>query len=238
MPVTPEELAARYPRLFHMADRNSWPSIGAHGLLSTSALLDLFEVDGDDRVQLEQRHRPESVRIEHPVHGSAVIRDQKPMRDADLDRALQDGLTPQEWYSILNAHVFFWPTQERLERMLGARAYRDREHLVMTVETSELLRTLGGHVRLSHLNSGATRPFAWPRGRDCFRPLADYGYHERLGRGLDAVAEVAIVRSVPDVHRFVLLVEVAKAGFPRRELPGWRDLGHAVRRRDQPSDPG
>ena len=44
MGVTPEELAQAYPRLYHMADAQSWESIRKHGLLSTSSLLDLYEV--------------------------------------------------------------------------------------------------------------------------------------------------------------------------------------------------
>src|SRR3970282_1237905 len=78
------DLARHYPRLFHMAEAGCWPSVQRYGLLSTSGLLDLFEVDPEQRVQLESRHRPESVRIQHPVHGTAVIRDQKPMSDSGL----------------------------------------------------------------------------------------------------------------------------------------------------------
>jgi uncharacterized protein DUF7002 len=44
------ELVETCPRLFHMAEPGSWAGIQRHGLLSTSALLDLFEVDGDLRV--------------------------------------------------------------------------------------------------------------------------------------------------------------------------------------------
>jgi hypothetical protein len=43
------ELIARYPRLYHMAEDGSWPSIQAHGLLSTRAMLDHFEVTPDER---------------------------------------------------------------------------------------------------------------------------------------------------------------------------------------------
>jgi len=63
-----------------MAEAGSWPSIRRHGLLSTSALLDLFEVTGVERVRLESQRRPETVKIEHPEHGEALIRDQKPLR--------------------------------------------------------------------------------------------------------------------------------------------------------------
>lgn len=221
MPVTPEEFAERYPRLYHMAARDSWPSIRRHGLLSTTALLDLFEIEGDDRVRLEESHRPESIAIHHPEHGEAVIRDQKPMRHSDLERALQDGLTPVEWYRILNGHVFLWPTEERLGRMLNARAYRDSEHLVLTVDTAGLIDAHSDTIRLSRLNSGATRPMAHPRGRDCFLPMVDYPFHDRLRRGLDPVAEVAVLRSVPDIFEIVSLVEIRRARESRTELDGW-----------------
>ena len=53
------------PCLYHMAALGSWDSIRKHGLLSTSALLDLFEVSDNDRVVIEEGHRAESITIEH-----------------------------------------------------------------------------------------------------------------------------------------------------------------------------
>jgi len=144
VPVTAQVLSERFPRLYHMAERGSWPSIRRHGLLSTSALLDLYEVTGGERARLEGAHRPESVEIVHPKHGKAVIRDQKPMDDRGLRRALTDGLMPEDWYRILNAKVFFWLTEDRLNRLLGARAYRDLRHDVLVVDTRELLSKHAG----------------------------------------------------------------------------------------------
>ena len=40
--MTVDELLATYPRLWHMAMDGSWPSIEKRGLLSTSALLELY----------------------------------------------------------------------------------------------------------------------------------------------------------------------------------------------------
>ncbi len=64
------------------------------GLLSTSGLLDLFEVEGSKREQIESERRPESITITHPKHGTAVIRDQKPMREAAIASCLTD-MTPR-----------------------------------------------------------------------------------------------------------------------------------------------
>jgi hypothetical protein len=45
MGVSVEELSVTYPRLYHIAQEGSWPGIQEHGLLSTEALVDLFDVD-------------------------------------------------------------------------------------------------------------------------------------------------------------------------------------------------
>src|SRR5690242_18502139 len=104
-----------------MAESGSLPGIRRHGLLSTSALLDLFEIAGSERYNIESCRRPGSVVISHPVHGQAVIRDQKPMSEEMLRRCLI-GLTPRQWFELLNHKVFFWADGDRLQRLLGARA--------------------------------------------------------------------------------------------------------------------
>ena len=110
-----DELIAECPRLYHMAMRESWPSIRKHGLLPTHGLLDLFEVDEPRREELTTRRRPASVAITHPVHGEAVIRDQIPMHDRHLEGCLLGSLTVREWHERLNERVFFWLTESRLE---------------------------------------------------------------------------------------------------------------------------
>jgi hypothetical protein len=71
--VTVDELIVNYPTLFHMAALGSWPSIRERGLLSTSALLDLYEVVGEQRIAIEARHRAETIVIEHPKLGLAGL---------------------------------------------------------------------------------------------------------------------------------------------------------------------
>src|SRR5687767_5678188 len=96
-----------------MAAAGSWPSIRQRGLLSTTALLDLFEVTGSERGAIESEHRPDTIRITHPRYGEAYVRDHKPMRESALRQCLQ-GMTPREWYRTLNRRVYFWPTEARL----------------------------------------------------------------------------------------------------------------------------
>ena len=80
------QLASRYPVLYHMAEDGSWEGIQRLGLLSTSALLDRFEVGEGRRRRIESARRPEMEAIEHPEHGRAVIRDINPMQETVLER--------------------------------------------------------------------------------------------------------------------------------------------------------
>jgi hypothetical protein len=147
-----------------MAARGSWPSIKKHGLLSTTSLLDLYGVGGDERDAIESQRRPENITVDHPGLGRAVIRDQKPMDDRGLIRCLEDGLTPRLWYQILNSRVFFWLTRDRLVRLLNAGAYKDKEHDVLELDTASLVEAYREQITLSHMNSGCTKPMPHPRG--------------------------------------------------------------------------
>jgi hypothetical protein len=204
--IAPGDFSRRYPLLYHVAADNSWQSISRHGLLSTSALLDLFEYTGRVREAIEGQRRPEYVEVKHPIHGRAWIRDQKPLDDAGLARCLEAGTTPREWYLLLNRRVFFWPTVPRLLRMLTARAYRDQIHTVLTLDSRLLLNRHVDEITLSAINSGATKPMPHPRSPQTFQPLRTFPFHERLGRGLDPVAELAVDRSVPEVPTMVTTV--------------------------------
>ena len=205
MALTSDEFAARYPVLFHMAADNSWDSIRRHGLLSTSRLLDLFEVNGVERHRIESAHRPESVEIRHHKHGLATIRDQKPMSEKALVRCLQQ-MAPEEWYRLLNSMVFFWPTTERLKTMLDARAYRGKRHVVLTVDTIGLLRSAGDAIRLSPINSGNTAYVPRSRGADTFLPFDAYPFEERRRRSRDLVAEVTVLGGVAPISELTLRV--------------------------------
>ena len=205
-----EQLVALHPRLFHMANADSWQSIKRHGLLSTIALLDLFDIQGEERIALEAAHRPESVVIEHEEYGKAVVRDQKPMRESALEQCLED-MSPSEWYRSLNSRVFFWLTEERLQTLLTARAYKDEAHCVLTVDASSLMAQYASATSLSPYNSGATLYNPPARGSKTFCAITDYPFeYWRKKRGSEpkAIAELTIDYSVPDITDYVIKAEV------------------------------
>ncbi len=134
-----------------MAEDGSWEGIQRLGLLSTSALLDRFEVGGALRFRIESARRHETESVDHPEHGCALIRDNKPMQETVLERCLT-GMSAREWYETLNRRGFFWVDRKRLAKLLGARAYRDRPHPVLELDTSGLQRRHAAGVTLSAIN--------------------------------------------------------------------------------------
>lgn len=194
-----------------MAADGSWPGIARHGLLSATALLDLFEIGDPLRFQLEAQRRPDSVLIDHPVHGHAVIRDNKPLLESRLAGCLQGGMTPEQWYRLLNARTFFWPTRERVDTLLDAAAYRTSPQVVVTISTERLVAAHADAICLSTINSGATKPFAWPRGPDTFTPLAAFDFSARKRYGKRAIAEVTVDYAVKDM---VVVTERVERHFP------------------------
>ena len=201
-----DELVSLHPLLYHMAADGSWPSIARHGLLSTTALLDLFQVVDPLREVVEAQRRFETVVLTHPVHGRAVVRDQKPMTDASVEAALRgSGLTPRDWYLFLNRRVFFWLTEERLITMLTARSYRDHVHTVLVVDARALVTDHLSEITLSPMNSGATRPFPHPRSLDTFKSLSEYPFARlRRRRSIrNIIVELAVAYSVPNISDYV-----------------------------------
>jgi hypothetical protein len=207
--MTEEDLVERHPLLWHMAEDGSWPGIREHGLLSTAALLDLYQVGGEQRTQIVSRRRPRSVAIKRAELPDAVVRDQKPMNDDALAKCLKDGITPERWYEILNAKTFFWVSRSRLDKLLQARAYRGKPQVVLTVLTRSLVETNRDRILLSPINSGATLYIPQARGLDTFRSMADFPYDDirKQRSGRDPIVELVVEGGVPDVAAHVMMVE-------------------------------
>jgi hypothetical protein len=192
-----------------MAEDGTWPAIQSRGLLSTEALVDLYQPEPHIRASILGAVRTNSVILQHPTLGPAVIRDQRPLKF--LDRCLESGTTPEDYLAALNGRVFFWLTPERVRRLLGARRYRIKPQTVLHVDTARLLHRYGDQVQLAPYNTGSMHvPNAPRRGIDVFVDLDKYPYAKwRACRGSrsDAVVELTVPYAVPDVSDFVVKVE-------------------------------
>ena len=199
--MTPEDLSSRHPRLYHVTDPEAWPSIRALGLLCTSRLLDLFEIDGLERTRLEQKRRPVEEPLTHPQFGRVVLNDQMPLREEALQRCLDDGLALAYWLAILNARVFFWPDEDSLARLIGGRINRARSRDVLVFDTLSLARAYETRLEICPINSGATIRRPARRGLGTFTPLGELSYRDwsRKRGGRDQVREVAVRGAIDDI---------------------------------------
>jgi YD repeat-containing protein len=204
----------------HLGSTRSWEGIRRHGLLSTTALLDLFEIDGSRRQALETVPRSQIEEIYHHAHGRALLRDQKPLNPRKLQNALDDGLTVGDWCRLLNRKVFFWGPEDRLAILRGASEYRLARQTIVVVDSAALVEAYGDSTTLCHMNSGTTSPIAHRRGRQTFRPIDEFSLDERRRKygPKRAVAEVTLPYSVPDIADFVVEVYEVGGDEPRRDL--------------------
>ena len=202
--MTPEELADIHPRLYHVTSPTALPVIRRHGLLSTDRLLTLFGVSDAERAAIARQRRPESRMLTHPVHGEAIITDNRPLSETKLAACLDDRLTPGDWLEILSQRVFFWSDQQSLDTLLNARLNRGRDRLVLVLNTLSVARQYGPVVELSPINSGSTIHQPARRGRTTFSPLFRYDYAtwRKLRRKSkpDHIREVMVIGGIDRVE--------------------------------------
>ena len=122
--MTPEDLAKRHPRLFHLTLPYLMPVIEQHGLLSTSTMLDGMGPDDASCAAIERARRPAAVPLDHPTLGPIILNNQTPMTEKALAGCLDDGLTPADWLLTLNRQVFFWCSEHGPASVLCARTNR------------------------------------------------------------------------------------------------------------------
>jgi hypothetical protein len=204
-----------------MAESKAWPSIRRLGLLSASKLVELFDVPPARRIRLISQRREGSETIEHPAYGTALLRDQAPMSEPKLRACLTD-LEPTQWYELLNRRIFLWPSFEKLTGLLGASAYSDRPHIILTIDSARLIERYRSQIELSAINSGATLYNPPPRGSKTFRSLTAFPFEELVKGGRTrkaAVAEVTVLHGISDIATVVDRVERVHPGGRRDLLP-------------------
>ena len=169
----------------------------------------MYNIQGEERNEIESCIRPQSVTINSKKHGHVVIRDQKPLSEKKLIDLL-DGITPKQFYKLLNQRTFFWVREERLVTLLQARAYQNKSHDVLTVDTEKLVKKYEDKITLCKINSGAT---PYKRGRQSFEQIKKYPFNEyKKTRGKNAIVELAVDYGIPDIKNYVLQVDVWSKG--------------------------
>jgi hypothetical protein len=138
---------------YHLAHKSNLDSIRKHGLLSTKRLLENVDLPEGRKIEIITQHRPKSVILPDNL----VIRDQSPMPPSALGKTLPAGITPSDWYELMNSFVFFWPDKERVERHRNAHGYGSDEESKLSLlvfDAQKMMRDHGDKLFLSPINSG------------------------------------------------------------------------------------
>jgi len=181
------------PHVYHLAEAANATSILRHGLMPTSELLKRGGLSADERSRLSRTQRP----LNTTLPDGAVIRHQRPMPAAALANCLV-GMTPGEWYALLNSRVFFWCDVDRLNRL--RKACEPDPQVLYTVDTAALLSAYNPLVSLTPINSGNARRRPARRGAATFVP-----YRVWLESGWASEAAALGTRPRPRAHRPVEL---------------------------------
>ena len=195
--------------VFHVADAANWPSIQRRGLLCTETLLAGSGVTAEDAAAA-RAHRPQGLQLSDGVQ----IRDQRPAPPDALARCLDPGVTPADWYGLLNGSIFFWLDRDRVER--HTLAQKGRATVLITLDAHRLADRYGAAMFLTPFNIGNARRRAASRGWRTLVPLArwrldGWTFETAPGRAprdaRAAAAELVIRGDAPDALAFVTRVE-------------------------------
>jgi hypothetical protein len=184
----------------HLVEASNWPSVQSHGLLSACELFRLTEVPMAAELRISTTQRLQLTALSDQV----TIRDQLPMAPAALQKCLV-GMTPAEWYALLNQMVFFWCDRDRLNRQL--RACGGRPQVVLTLDAEQLLARHADRISLTPFNTGHARRKPAIRGRATFVPYSIW-----LASAWRSEAEALGLRERPSSHP---PVELTVAGSVR-----------------------
>ncbi|GAB3427555.1 hypothetical protein NX773_14410 [Massilia solisilvae] len=188
---------------YHLVDIRNLKSIQAHGLLSTQRLVELST--NVNRSMLRQ-HRPEEMHLDF----GAFIRDQSTMQRKSIERALRSGVTPEDWFELLNSKVFFWLDLDSLN--CHRAACKNQKQVVLAIDVRRMLDEYAPLASVSPINSGHAMRSAAPRNLSTFVPYEKWvesGWDSEQVPGISRrgslwPAELAITGQIPDIARFVI----------------------------------
>jgi hypothetical protein len=130
------------------------------------------------------------------------------------------GISPAEWYALINTHVFFWLDPARLNRQRAA--CEPRPQVVLTVDAGGLLTAYSERIALTPINTGNARRRPASRGTATFVPYAAWvrsawaSEAASLGTSVRSQShppvELTLRGSIPDIMQFVVDVQQLAPG--------------------------
>jgi hypothetical protein len=197
--VDVEQLAKRFPNVWHVTFAGGWHGIQSHGLLRT---IDVAPLGCEEL-------RPEVTRVEAPDGLHITLRNQLRSR-IDPTPSL-DGVTPSEWWRLVNSRVYFFCRQSHADELVESCLRQNLVQEVIKLRTRSALEFVADNVEVTTVNVGVFPRTKGPsRGPNNFVPLGEY-----------PVADAAKIREITVAAR-VPLPSSAITSVVRHDLDGSR----------------
>ena len=157
------ELAEHFPHLWHVTFAGGWEGIERRGLLRAA------DVDPEEA----DVFRPEVKTVGAEDGSEVTLRDQVCSR-ADPTSSL-DGITPAEWWNLINSRVYFFQTEDGADKLRVAYLSQGHAQEVLKIRTQAALQPVADDVEVTTVNAGVFPRTKGPsRGPSTFMPLADF----------------------------------------------------------------
>ena len=237
--MTEQELAEfcrTHPFLYHVTDQHALGSIEKHGLLTAKEMDDRFmKMSKGARRRFRKRMGfPGDLEDRLSGLGMLAARLQAVRTAAWAVGAARPGMK--------NEKVFFFVTRKAAEEM--AEEYRNHPipRVVLKIDTRSFLEAhldsveLSAHYTCLFMLGRRVPPsygFSWRPHDSLFRPVSEYAYGvwRRVNGPGEAVRELAVAGSVPNVFEHVVGVERLTEGVAGEPGPWWEWFSRGERHR-------
>ena len=229
------ELCHTYPFSYHVTDQRALASIKKHGLLTAKEM--------DDRFMKLSKGARRRFRKRMGFPGDLEDR----LSGLGMLGARHQALRTAAWAvgavrpEMKNEKAFFFVTRKAAQEM--AKEYRNHPipRVVLKIDTRSFLEAHLDSVELSPhytctLMLGRRVPpsygFPWRPHDSLFRPISEYAYGvwRKVNGPGEAVRELAIAGSVPDIFEHVVGVERLTEGVAGEPGPWWEWFSRGERR--------
>lgn len=203
--MTLEYFVKKYPRLYRAAEVSARAGILRYGLLPAA------EAARRAGVKLPDGPRKAQLPIELPDGTQVNLTDNIPLNYKNLQSCLDDDLSPEEWVTMLNERVFFWPFRELGEANFQQRLNLGYESEWQVYDSRALLEPVWDRAEIAPINTGYAKRKPARRGKSTFARLKDLDFEDwRRARGmaqLDKIKEVTVAGSIP--HAGKALIDIS-----------------------------
>ena len=204
--MTPEDLAALHPTLFHVTSEETLPNLKRFGILCAAEIIERCRSDTAAVPELLTSRRPDRVRLHDTDGNTFILSDNCPLSEKKLAAALDDGLGVADWLWMLSNRVFFWTNADQARKLISSRNNTGHRKALLRVNSLALAQRVRGRLEICPINSGSTIHRPARRGTKTFARLDDVSYPNwrrlRDARRLDRIKEVTVVGNVPDIMEF------------------------------------